>query len=62
MYCRYLGAIAEPAAFMPMYTLKNSGAVALVNRGETYIDDRAVLKFEDIGEVFEKLGEYFEVK
>lgn len=52
----------QPAAFMPMYCLKNSGTVVLVNRGETYIDDRAVLKFEDIGEVFEKIAEYFEVK
>jgi NAD-dependent deacetylase len=52
----------QPAAFMPMYTLKNSGMVAMINRGETYIDDRVAVKLEDIGNTFEKLGEYFEVK
>lgn len=53
--------VVQPAAFMPMYALKNSGSVALINRGETYIDDRASVKMEDIGETFNKLGEYFEV-
>jgi NAD-dependent deacetylase len=51
----------QPAAFMPMYTLKNSGRVALINRGETYIDDRAAVKMGEIGETFEKLGEYLEI-
>ena len=51
----------QPAAFMPMYTLKNSGSVALVNRGETYIDDRVHVKLNDIKETFEKLGEYLEI-
>jgi NAD-dependent deacetylase len=53
--------VVQPAAFMPMYTLKNSGSVALVNKGETYIDDRAAVKLEDIGETFQKLGEYLEI-
>jgi NAD-dependent deacetylase len=52
----------QPAAFMPMYTLKNSGVVVLINRGETYIDDRVAVKLDDIGSTFEKLGEYYEVK
>jgi NAD-dependent deacetylase len=51
----------QPAAFMPMYTLKNSGIVALINRGETYIDDRVSVKLEDIKETFEKLAEYYEI-
>ncbi len=53
--------VVQPAAFMPMYTLKNSGAVALINRGETYIDDRVSVKIEDIKETFEKLAEYYEI-
>jgi len=53
--------VVQPAAFMPMYTLNNGGKVILVNKGETYIDDRATLKFEDIEEVFSDLSEYYEI-
>ncbi len=53
--------VVQPAAFMPMYTLNNGGKVVLVNKGETYIDDRAALKFEDIEKVFTELSEYYEV-
>jgi NAD-dependent deacetylase len=51
----------QPAAFMPMYTLKNSGSVALINKGETYIDDRVAVKMDDIEKTFGKLAEYFEL-
>ncbi|MBP7792304.1 MAG: NAD-dependent deacylase [Candidatus Goldbacteria bacterium] len=53
--------VVQPAAFMPMYTLNNGGKVVLINKGETYIDDRAILKFNDIEEVFNALREYYEI-
>ncbi|HDQ26890.1 MAG TPA: hypothetical protein ENN43_09130 [bacterium] len=48
--------LVQPAAYMPVYTLKNGGKLALINKGETYIDDRASLKLDDIKEVFEELN------
>jgi NAD-dependent deacetylase len=51
-----------PAAYMPHYTLKHGGKVVLINRGETTIDDQATLKFDDIEQVFNRLGEYYELK
>jgi NAD-dependent deacetylase len=53
--------VVQPAAFMPMYTLNNGGKVVLINKGETYIDDRAFLIFNDIKEVFTYLSEYYEI-
>ncbi|MCX7698578.1 MAG: NAD-dependent deacylase [Candidatus Goldbacteria bacterium] len=53
--------VVQPAAFMPIYTLNNGGKVVLINRGETYIDDRVFLKFNDIEEVFVNLSEYYEI-
>lgn len=47
--------IVQPAAYMPMYTLKNGGKIILVNKGSTYIDERADFIFEDIGEFFGEL-------
>lgn len=54
--------VVQPAAFMPMYTLNNGGKIVLINKGETYIDDRAVLKFDDIQDVFTGLSEYYEIE
>ncbi len=54
--------VVQPAAFMPVYTLNNGGKVVLINKGETYIDDRTVLKFDDIEEVFKNLSEYYEIE
>jgi NAD-dependent deacetylase len=51
----------QPAAFMPMYVLKNGGSVALINKGETYIDDRAAVRMDDIEEAFGRLAEYYEL-
>jgi NAD-dependent deacetylase len=51
-----------PAAYMPHYTLRHGGRVVLINRGETTIDDQAALKFDDIEQVFSRLGEYYELK
>jgi NAD-dependent deacetylase len=52
--------VVQPAAYMPVYTLNNRGKIALINRGETYIDSRAELVLDDLREAFEFLGEYFE--
>jgi NAD-dependent deacetylase len=44
-----------PAASMPDYTLRNGGAVVIVNNMPTPLDRQALLRFEDLGEVFEGL-------
>jgi NAD-dependent deacetylase len=44
-----------PAASMPDYTLRNGGQVVIVNNMPTPLDGRAVMRFEDLGEVFEGL-------
>jgi len=44
-----------PAASMPDYTLRNGGKIVIVNNMETHLDKTAVLKFDDLGAVFEGL-------
>ncbi|MDR1250974.1 MAG: NAD-dependent deacetylase [Treponema sp.] len=44
-----------PAASMPDYTLRNGGEVIIVNNMPTPLDRRAVIRFEDLGGVFEEL-------
>jgi NAD-dependent deacetylase len=44
-----------PAASLPEYTLRNGGEIVIVNNMETPLDRRAVLRFDDLGEVFEEL-------
>jgi NAD-dependent deacetylase len=44
-----------PAASLPDYTLRNGGDVVIVNNMATPLDGRAVQRFDDLGEVFEKL-------
>jgi NAD-dependent deacetylase len=51
--------LVQPAAYMPVYTLKNNGKVILVNKGQTYLDDRAEVALPDIGEFFAALAEEF---
>jgi NAD-dependent deacetylase len=45
----------HPAASMPDYTLRSGGEVIIVNNMPTPLDSRAVLRFDDLGEVFEAL-------
>jgi NAD-dependent deacetylase len=47
----------QPAAYMPRYTLDNGGKIILVNKGNTYLDERADFIFDDIGDFFEELEE-----
>ncbi|AEF83585.1 NAD-dependent deacetylase [Treponema primitia ZAS-2] len=45
-----------PAAGLPQVTLRSGGKLVIVNNMETPMDSHAVLKFEDLGEVFEVLA------
>jgi NAD-dependent deacetylase len=45
-----------PAASMPQYTLSRGGEIVIVNNMPTPLDSRAVLHYEDLGEVFEGLN------
>jgi NAD-dependent deacetylase len=45
-----------PAAAVPQITLRNGGALVIVNNMETPLDSSAVMRFEDLGEVFEELA------
>jgi NAD-dependent deacetylase len=44
-----------PAASLPDYTLRNGGSLIIVNNMPTPRDSQAVLRFDDLGEVFESL-------
>jgi NAD-dependent deacetylase len=46
-----------PAASMPQYTLSRGGEIVIVNNMATPLDVRAVLHYEDLGEVFSGLNE-----
>ena len=45
-----------PAASMPEYTLRQGGRIAIVNNMPTHLDRQALLRFDDLGEVFEALA------
>ncbi|MCL2704771.1 MAG: NAD-dependent deacetylase [Spirochaetaceae bacterium] len=49
--------VVNPASMIPVYTIKNGGKVVIVNNMETYLDERAALRYEDLGEVFHYLSE-----
>jgi NAD-dependent deacetylase len=45
-----------PAASTPEYTLRSGGKIVIVNNMATPLDSRALLKFDDLGTVFEELN------
>jgi NAD-dependent deacetylase len=45
----------NPAAGLPLHTLRNGGKLVIVNNMPTPLDSRADMRFEDLGEVFEGL-------
>jgi len=51
--------VVNPAAMVPGYTLQNGGKIVIVNNMGTYLDERATLIYEDLGEVFHYLSENF---
>jgi NAD-dependent deacetylase len=46
----------HPAAAIPRISLRNGGDLVIVNNMETPLDRNAVMRFEDLGEVFEELA------
>jgi NAD-dependent deacetylase len=46
----------HPAASMPDYTLRSGGQVVIVNNMPTPLDRRALMRFEELAEVFEGLA------
>jgi NAD-dependent deacetylase len=44
-----------PAAGIPQYTLRNGGKIVIVNNMPTPLDGRALLRFDDLGSLFEEL-------
>ena len=44
-----------PAASMPRYTLTSGGEIVIVNNMATPMDDAALFRFDDLGEVFDGL-------
>lgn len=51
--------LVQPAASLPMYTLRNGGRVVIINNMSTPIDMYAELLLYDLQEVFEVLAESF---
>jgi NAD-dependent deacetylase len=47
----------HPAAGLPQVTLRSGGRIVIVNDMETPMDHHAVLRFQDLGTVFEGLAE-----
>jgi NAD-dependent deacetylase len=45
-----------PAAAIPGISLRHGGELVIVNNMETPLDRSAVMRFEDLGEVFEELA------
>ncbi|MCL2067374.1 MAG: NAD-dependent deacetylase [Treponema sp.] len=45
----------HPAASMPDYTLRSGGRIVIVNNMPTPLDGQAVMRFDDLGLVFEEL-------
>ena len=46
----------HPAAAIPRISLRNGGELIIVNNMETPLDSSTVMRFEDLGEVFEELA------
>jgi NAD-dependent deacetylase len=51
-----------PAAGLPEYTLRAGGKVVIVNNQPTPLDSRAVMRFAELGEVFERLHELIQAE
>lgn len=51
--------LVQPAASLPLYTLRSGGDIVIVNRGETPLDSYASMRFEDLERVFTYLDQRF---
>ena len=46
----------QPAASLPLYTLRHGGKIAIVNQGATALDRDAAYRFDDLEQVFTELA------
>jgi NAD-dependent deacetylase len=46
----------NPAASLPRYTLRNGGGIVIVNNMPPPLDSQAGRRFEDLGEIFERIA------
>jgi NAD-dependent deacetylase len=49
--------VVQPAASIPLYTIKNGGKVVIINNMETSLDRNAYLKYNDLESVFRFIAE-----
>jgi len=50
--------LVQPAASIPLYTLRNNGSVVIINNMETPLDQYAELRYDDLETVFSYLSEH----
>ncbi|MCM1986150.1 Sir2 family NAD-dependent protein deacetylase [Methanococcoides seepicolus] len=51
--------VVQPAASLPLYTIKNGGHLVIVNNMETPLDGYAIGLYKDLGGVFVSIAEHF---
>ena len=50
--------VVNPAATLPYLSVREGKDIVIVNRDKTYLDDYAVLKFDDLGAFFTSLSKW----
>ncbi|WMW22860.1 NAD-dependent protein deacylase [Methanolobus mangrovi] len=51
--------VVQPAASLPLYSLEAGGKLVIINNMPTPLDRYAVLKYNELGEVFNYLSDHF---
>ncbi|WP_321428478.1 NAD-dependent protein deacylase [uncultured Methanolobus sp.] len=51
--------VVQPAASLPLYSLKRGGTLIIVNNMPTPLDEYAYLKYDELGDFFNHLSSYF---
>ena len=54
--------LVQPAASLPLYTLRNKGKIVIVNNQPTPLDERAALLYSDLEEVFRDTASLADLK
>lgn len=49
--------VVQPAASMPLHTLRNGGRIAIINDGPTPLDDRAAWRYDDLATCFRRIAD-----
>ncbi|MDR2607981.1 MAG: NAD-dependent deacetylase [Treponema sp.] len=52
----------QPAASLPLYTIRKGGSIVIVNNMPTSLDAQASMHFDDLGEVFEGIKRFLAAK